>query len=83
MNCSERDRLKEILRIAIHEMAFLYEERARIAANRPSALVRFDEEVIRPAAGHREQAGVNYRRHIEEHGCAVKSVRALASLPVD
>jgi hypothetical protein len=83
MDCSERDRLKEILRIAVHEMAFLYEERVRIAARQPLALARFDEEVIRAAKRHREQAAQDYRNHIEEHGCAARGAADAGVLPED
>jgi hypothetical protein len=76
MDCSERDRLKEILHIATKEMAWLYEERSKIAVGHPAALVSFDQEVIRPAAVHRAQAAQNYDSHIETHGCAVGAAGA-------
>lgn len=71
MECAERERLEEILRIAIHETAWIYKERERMAANQPSELAKF-EEVVQRAEGHGEEARANYCRHIEEHSCAVR-----------
>ncbi|SPE41847.1 hypothetical protein SBA3_470002 [Candidatus Sulfopaludibacter sp. SbA3] len=72
MNCAERDRLREIRRIADHETEWMYQERERIAAKEPLKLARF-EEVIRRAEQHREEARANYQRHLAEHCCMVET----------
>jgi len=73
MDCYERDLLREVLQIATHEVAWLYEERARIAVDRPEGLARFEEQVIRAAEAHRDQAAGKYRAHVEEHCCAASA----------
>jgi hypothetical protein len=68
VDCVEREKLKETLRIALEEMAWLYEEEARIAGDRPADLERFEE--IMPYAKQRQQeAASNYHHHMAQHGC--------------
>ena len=66
MNCAERDRLKEILRIALHELTWVLEERTRIAGS--PVLPKFDE-VVRFAKQHLQEGASNYHHHIVTHGC--------------
>src|SRR5438552_3677456 len=49
-------------------MAWLYEEQARIAAEHPADLERFEE--VMPFAKQRQQeAASNYHHHIAQHRC--------------
>lgn len=68
MECAERARLAEVLRVANHELAWVQTEEARIAAEEPHRLTEF-ERIVEVAEAHRKLALTNYTRHLAEHGC--------------
>ena len=67
--CEERDKLKAILDLAVHEMQWVYEEEGRVAREHPEMLTRF-HEVIGYADRRRQEAEEKYLEHIRRHGCA-------------
>jgi hypothetical protein len=68
MECSERDRLKEVLRVAAHELEWVHDLRERIATERPSELAQYDEVID---LGKRRERGsaAALQEHVEEHRC--------------
>jgi len=61
--------LREALRIALQEMAWIYEEEARIAQEQPGELERF-REVIPHAKERQQEAASDYHFHLAKHRCA-------------
>jgi hypothetical protein len=68
MDCAERARLADVLRVATHEVAWVQAEEVRLAAEEPLRLQEFGQ-LVEAAEAHRKEALTAYVRHLLEHGC--------------
>lgn len=66
--CSEKQRLTEELREAVHHLMRLHDEQGRSLANGGDGLQRFDL-ALRLARKKRDAARTHYELHLLTHGC--------------
>jgi len=67
MKCAERDRMRELYRLAAHELGSLLQEESRLLVEE-----EFSEEfgeVVDKGVDHRRAARNTYLQHVAEHGC--------------
>jgi hypothetical protein len=75
MECADRDHLRDVLRIATHELKWALEELGRILAGGERPGESFND-VVEKGIDHHRTCVSAYRRHIADHGCAATSAAA-------
>jgi hypothetical protein len=75
MECADRDRLHEVLRIATHELKWALEELGRILAGGEGPGESFSN-VVEKGIDHHRTCLSAYQRHIADHGCAATAAGA-------
>jgi hypothetical protein len=68
MECGDRTRLDEVLKVASHELTWLLTEEVRLTAEEPHRLMEF-RRIVEEAEEHRKAALNAYIIHLAEHGC--------------
>ena len=68
MECADRFRLMEVLKIASQELGWVMQEEVRILKEEPRRSQEFGR-LVRDAEEHRQRALREYLEHVNQHGC--------------